>query len=92
MTPLRRRIITIPLYVTLLVVALATLPVTLLLAATTDLIRRTPWGFSRSILFFSRRRALSTGSPFLSLISVKSLSLPLQGLWDPRGLHDRRSS
>src|ERR1051326_3961230 len=33
---------------------------------------------SRSIFFFSRRRALSTDSPFLSFISVKLFSLPLQ--------------
>jgi 1-acyl-sn-glycerol-3-phosphate acyltransferase len=52
-TPLRRRFITIPLYLTLLLVALATLPVTLVIAATIDVIRRTPWGFSRSILFFT---------------------------------------
>jgi len=32
---------------------------------------------SRSIFFFSRRRALSTGSPFFNRISVKTLSLPL---------------
>src|SRR6478735_1459947 len=33
---------------------------------------------SRSTFFFNRRRALSTGSPFFSLISVKSRSHPLQ--------------
>jgi len=32
---------------------------------------------SRSIFFFNRRNALSTGSPFFSLISVKKFSLPL---------------
>ena len=32
---------------------------------------------SRSIFFFNRRRAFSTGSPFFSLISVKTFSLPL---------------
>jgi len=46
---------------------------------------------SRSIFFFSRRNALSTDSPFLSLISVKTLSLPLQGPRDTPGLHGRRS-
>jgi len=46
---------------------------------------------SRSILFFNRRSALSTGSPFLSLISVKSLSLPLQGPRDASDLHGPRS-
>src|SRR5262249_53884344 len=34
---------------------------------------------SRSIFFFKRRRAFSTDSPFLSLISVKLYSLPLPG-------------
>jgi hypothetical protein len=33
---------------------------------------------SRSIFFFNRRKALSTGSPFFSRISVKTLSLPLR--------------
>jgi hypothetical protein len=32
---------------------------------------------SRSIFFFKRRKARSTGSPFLNLISVKPQSLPL---------------
>src|SRR5579859_6451393 len=30
---------------------------------------------SRSIFFFNRRRAFSTGSPFFSLISVKSIHI-----------------
>ena len=33
---------------------------------------------SRSIFFFNRRSAFSTDSPFFSLISVKTISLPLQ--------------
>src|SRR5215471_11664601 len=47
---------------------------------------------SRSIFFFNRRRAFSTDSPFFNLISVKTLSLPLQRLLDSAGRHDRRSS
>lgn len=47
---------------------------------------------SRSTFFFSRRNARSTGSLFLSLISVKTLSHPLQGLLDSSGLDGRRSS
>src|SRR5215831_10438680 len=47
---------------------------------------------SRSIFFFNRRRAFSTGSPFFNLISVKTRSLPLQRLLDPTGPHGRRSS
>ena len=46
---------------------------------------------SRSIFFFNRRSAFSTGSPFLSLISVKTLSLPLQRPRDTPDLHGRRS-
>src|SRR5947209_15631164 len=38
---------------------------------------------SRSIFFFNRRSALSTDSPFLSLISVKSNSHPLRDLGAP---------
>src|SRR2546425_10995720 len=37
---------------------------------------------SRSIFFFNRRRALSTGSPFFNLISVKSQSHPFQRPWN----------
>src|SRR5512136_2454733 len=44
---------------------------------------------SRSSFFFSRRSAFSTDSPFLSLISVKTHSLPLQGPRDSPGLHGR---
>src|SRR5437868_7149230 len=36
---------------------------------------------SRSIFFFNRRRAFSTGSPFFSLISVKSIHFLSRGLW-----------
>jgi hypothetical protein len=42
---------------------------------------------SRSIFFFKRRRALSTGSPFFNLISVKNSHF-LPGFAD--GPHDRR--
>src|SRR6185503_18477783 len=35
---------------------------------------------SRSIFFFNRRNALSTDSPFLSLISVNWYSLPLRAI------------
>src|SRR5947199_3909992 len=41
---------------------------------------------SRSIFFFNRRSALSTDSPFLSLISVKSNSHPLRDLGHINGL------
>ncbi len=43
---------------------------------------------SRSILFFNRRRAFSTDSPFFSLISVK-LSHFLSDRFSNRGHHDR---
>src|SRR5262252_8018999 len=42
---------------------------------------------SRSIFFFNRLRAFSTDSPFFNLISVKTLSLPLQRLLDSSGLN-----
>ena len=45
---------------------------------------------SRSIFFFNRRSAFSTGSPFLSLISVKTVSLPSQSA--ARGLNWRTAS
>jgi len=46
---------------------------------------------SRSIFFFNRRSAFSTASPFLSFISVKTLSLPLQRPGDTPGRHGRHS-
>jgi len=48
-----RRLITIPVYVTLLAVALSVLPLTLLLAASVDVARHSPWAVTRSVLFFT---------------------------------------
>jgi 1-acyl-sn-glycerol-3-phosphate acyltransferase len=45
-------VVSIPAYVTLLVVAVASLPLALPLAAAVDLARQTPWGAARSIVFF----------------------------------------
>ena len=44
---------------------------------------------SRSIFFFKRRNALSTGSPFLSLISVKLIHFLSRRL-GTHGLHGAR--
>src|SRR5882724_10519945 len=49
---------------------------------------------SRSIFFFNRRRAFSTGSPFLSLISVKTihfLSRTLESSGPERPVRSRKS-
>ena len=48
-----RRLITIPCYVILFAMAVSTLPLTLLVAATVDVAKRTPWGVTRSVLFFT---------------------------------------
>src|ERR1051325_6071299 len=46
---------------------------------------------SRSIFFFKRRRALSTGSPFLSLISVKTIHILSKRTGGNADLHGRQS-
>ena len=48
-----RRLITIPSYVILFAVAVLTLPITLPVAASVDVAKRSPWGVSRSVLFFT---------------------------------------
>ena len=48
-----RRLITIPCYVVLFAAVVSTLPLTLLVAATVDVAKRTPWGVTRSVLFFT---------------------------------------
>jgi 1-acyl-sn-glycerol-3-phosphate acyltransferase len=53
MSPLVRRLITIPMYFGLLALCVATLPLTLPLCAALDLIRRTPFALSRTVLFFT---------------------------------------
>src|SRR5580700_10948896 len=45
---------------------------------------------SRSIFFFNRRRAFSTGSPFFSLISVNPIHF-LSADFGAAGLHDQRT-
>src|SRR5258706_7564017 len=47
---------------------------------------------SRSIFFLSRRRALSTDSPFFNLISVKSIHFLSKRPWDAPCHHGRASS
>lgn len=53
MSNMGRRLVTIPGYFTLFLLAVVTSPVTLTLAACVDLVRRTPWGAVRSIVFFT---------------------------------------
>ncbi|UCE84716.1 MAG: lysophospholipid acyltransferase family protein [Deltaproteobacteria bacterium] len=52
MSPLARRVITIPLYAVLLVAALVVLPLALPIAALVDLVRRSRFAASRALLFF----------------------------------------
>jgi 1-acyl-sn-glycerol-3-phosphate acyltransferase len=53
MRPLVRRLITIPMYFGLLTLSIATLPLTLPLCAVLDVVRRTPFALTRTILFFT---------------------------------------
>lgn len=48
-----RRALTLPLYFALFLLALSTLPLTLATGAVVDVFRRTPWGMTRSVLFFT---------------------------------------
>lgn len=50
---LARRILTVPAYVLICGLAVSTLPITLPVTAAVDALRRTPWGATRSVLFFT---------------------------------------